>query len=482
MSSASWPTRCCALASPVRNLAGLSLAPEHRRGHGALYDAVGHGRIDIARLRRSLAGLPLPRAADGRLMLAVDVSNWLRPGAATSPDRLFCHVYGRGKGQAQMIPGWPYSVIAALEPGRTSWTAVLDAVRLGPGDDVAEVTAAQVRGVVTRLIDAGHQSEGDPPILVIFDAGYDPMRLACQPRRPARGDTGPAAQRPGTALPRAAAAARDTGPAPQARDGVRPRRPGHLAAAAGHHHDGDDPVRHRRGASLGPAAPAAHQLRVISGHPVRTSGVFSDTRVTLITGRTREADMDTAELNHLQEQITQLVRNRFPGSAVQEVRVLQYGDEPEIEPGQLLVQVVIEPPEGQRPDGTEADALIVSEFDHSQKEAIHGLRHDLRSVPQVAMIEFVLPGDGYPGRHPGPRTRISQAEIVLLQQPDAPLVPIMARLGPADLETVDTLITAGVAASRAEAVRWALARIRERPAYERLREHAQQIQELKAQF
>ena len=25
---------------PVRSLAGLSLAPEHRRGHGALYDAV----------------------------------------------------------------------------------------------------------------------------------------------------------------------------------------------------------------------------------------------------------------------------------------------------------------------------------------------------------------------------------------------------------------------------------------------------------
>ena len=107
---------------PVRNLAGLSLAPEHRRGHGALYDAVSHGRISITRLRRALAGLPLPRAADGRLMLAVDVSSWLRPGAATSPDRLFCHVYGRGKGQAQMIPGWPYSVVAALEPGRTSWT------------------------------------------------------------------------------------------------------------------------------------------------------------------------------------------------------------------------------------------------------------------------------------------------------------------------------------------------------------------------
>jgi len=163
---------------PVRTLAGLSLVPEHRRGHGALYDAVTHGRIDVARLRRSLAGLPLPRAADGRLMLAADVSNWLRPGAATSPDRLFCHACGRGKGRAQMIPGWPYSVIAALEPGRTSWTAVLDAVRLGPDDDGTEVTAAQVRDVVTRLIEAGHWSAGDPGILVVFDAGYDVTRLA----------------------------------------------------------------------------------------------------------------------------------------------------------------------------------------------------------------------------------------------------------------------------------------------------------------
>jgi hypothetical protein len=165
---------------PVRTLAALSLAPGQRRSHGALYDAVNRGRIEIARMRRPLAGLPLPRAADGRLMLAVDVSHWLRPGAAASPDRLFCHAYGRGKGQAQMIPGWPCSVGAALEPGRTSWTAVLDAVRLCPDDDEAEVTAAQVREVITRLIEAGHWREGDPPVLVIFDAGHDPMRLACQ--------------------------------------------------------------------------------------------------------------------------------------------------------------------------------------------------------------------------------------------------------------------------------------------------------------
>jgi hypothetical protein len=166
------------LDGPVRSLVDLSLAAEHRRGHGALYDGINSGRIDVARLRVRLAGLPLPRTADGRIILAVDVSNWLRPDASTSPDRLFCHVYGRAKGQAQMIPGWPYSIVAGLESGRTSWTAVLDAVRLGPTDDATAVTADQLRAVIARLIAAGHWRPGDPDILIVCDAGYDVTRLA----------------------------------------------------------------------------------------------------------------------------------------------------------------------------------------------------------------------------------------------------------------------------------------------------------------
>jgi len=40
---------------PVRTLVGLALAPEHRRGHGALYGGLNQGRIDVARLRSSEA-------------------------------------------------------------------------------------------------------------------------------------------------------------------------------------------------------------------------------------------------------------------------------------------------------------------------------------------------------------------------------------------------------------------------------------------
>ena len=58
----------------------------------------------------------------------------------------------------------------------------------------------------------------------------------------------------------------------------------------------------------------------------------------------------------------------------------------------------------------------------------------------------------------------------------------LARLGPAGLETLDTLIMAGVADTRGEAIRWVLDGIRERPAHEQLREHVRDIGRLKDEF
>lgn len=77
-----------------------------------------------------------------------------------------------------MVPGWPYSIVAALETGRTSWTALLDAIRLEPGADLAAITADQVRDVVQRLIEAYQWRDGDPEVLVVLDAGYDAPRIA----------------------------------------------------------------------------------------------------------------------------------------------------------------------------------------------------------------------------------------------------------------------------------------------------------------
>ncbi|MFE3219334.1 transposase [Streptomyces antimycoticus] len=90
------------------------------------YQRLNHGRLHVDRLRTVLAGLSLPRFDGPRPVLAVDVSPRLRPDTPCSAERLSCHVYRRAKTASQLIPGWPHSFVAVLEPGATSRTATLD--------------------------------------------------------------------------------------------------------------------------------------------------------------------------------------------------------------------------------------------------------------------------------------------------------------------------------------------------------------------
>ncbi len=250
---------------PVTTLVDLSLTPEHRRGHGALYDGLNCGRVDIGRLRRAVGALPLPRSSDGRIVLAIDISPWLRPDAPTSSQRAFCHVYGRGKNQAQLIPGWPYSFVAALEVGRTSWTAVLDAVRLRPDDDETTVTTAQVREVVGRLQSAGHWRDGDPDIVLVFDAGYELARMAflladlpVQVLGRMRSDRV-------LHFPRAAAGS-NRAPTP-ARCRIQIRRPPDLARTRQQHRYRHRPLRNSRHCGLESVAPEDHSPWIVGRPP-----------------------------------------------------------------------------------------------------------------------------------------------------------------------------------------------------------------------
>jgi Arc/MetJ-type ribon-helix-helix transcriptional regulator len=171
--------------------------------------------------------------------------------------------------------------------------------------------------------------------------------------------------------------------------------------------------------------------------------------------------------------IEQEVRDRFPEGALAGVAVLQYGDDPAVEPGQILVQVTVEPTAE-----AEGDEDRLEAFHRANRDAIAQLQRDIpKRWPQATRFK-IISGQGGDGR--------KRMMMVRMPTPDDPkegdLTPVMARLGPADLETLDTLITAGFAASRAQAVRWALARIRERPAYAELRERAKEIENLKSQF
>jgi hypothetical protein len=162
---------------PAVSLAELSLEAVHRRGHGAMYDALAQGHIVVSRLRMALAGLELPRGTDRQLSIALDVTAWPRPDAECPPERLHCHRPCRCDGARQTIPGWPYQAAAALGGGRSSWTGPLDAVRLGPEDDPTDVTATQIRELLARLKQAGQRRPGDPPVLFAMDSGHDIVRL-----------------------------------------------------------------------------------------------------------------------------------------------------------------------------------------------------------------------------------------------------------------------------------------------------------------
>jgi hypothetical protein len=193
--------------------------------------------------------------------------------------------------------------------------------------------------------------------------------------------------------------------------------------------------------------------------------------------------MDQADIERVRQRFSDEVRTRFPGAPIERVEVLQYGQDPSIEPGQLLAKVILEPPAGE--DAGDADARVrrMDAFQDEHRKAVRDLRGELDRLPGSAILEFTVGGEPREGKH-GPVMRLAGGPRTLTGGGggEGQFTPVMARLGQDDLETLDTLITAGIAASRAEAVRWTLARIRERPAYEQLRARAREIEDLKTQF
>ena len=190
--------------------------------------------------------------------------------------------------------------------------------------------------------------------------------------------------------------------------------------------------------------------------------------------------MDRAGLDEIEREIDAEARERFPGSAVRQVVLLQYGDDPEIEPGDLWVRVLLA---ADGPDDYERSVLA---FQHEHEAAVDEFAgHLAGKLREIRVVEFTCEKTVDRNGH-GPRfhqllgERLADARAWELG--GRTQVDMHATLGRAGLETVDTLIMAGIADTRADAINWALARIRERPAYGRLRERIQEIDRLRKEF
>jgi len=173
------------------------------------------------------------------------------------------------------------------------------------------------------------------------------------------------------------------------------------------------------------------------------------------------------------------VRSIFPDGAISRVQVLEYGDDPAVEPGDVAVRVFLPRPD--QPE-EEADEEIVGSFEKANRERLKKLNDELPRF--IAWVEFQAdsPDGADKRRHHVLKIGRGGRAAKPLDDAAEDLTPVMTRLGPADLATVDTLITAGVASSRAEVLRWAVGRIRENPAYAQLQNRVREINELKAQF
>ena len=190
--------------------------------------------------------------------------------------------------------------------------------------------------------------------------------------------------------------------------------------------------------------------------------------------------MDRVGLAEIEREIDAEARERFPGGAVRQVLLLQYGDDPEIEPGELWVRVLL------AADGPEDYERSVQAFQHDHQAAIEEFAGYLaRTLREIRLVEFTpektVGRDGH-----GPRFHMLISQRLADARPwelgELTQVDMHTTLGRSGLETLDTLIVAGIADTRADAIRWALDRIRERPAYQRLLDLQRDTDALKGEF
>jgi hypothetical protein len=109
--------------------------------------------------------------------------------------------------------------------------------------------------------------------------------------------------------------------------------------------------------------------------------------------------MDRDVLDVIEREIDQEVRARFPGTAVRQAVLLQYGDDPLIEPGDLLVRVLLD-----EPDGPEDYEETLTAFDQANKTAREQFTSYLAAtLREIMAVEYVFSDNPVTWDGEGPR-------------------------------------------------------------------------------
>ena len=176
--------------------------------------------------------------------------------------------------------------------------------------------------------------------------------------------------------------------------------------------------------------------------------------------------MDRVAKNRIQQEIEDEANKLFSRS-LRRIEWPQHGDEPMIEPGELVPRLVIL-------KGWSGPRDALKAIQNAHGPALNRFRHGFRGGRDPAISITFEDASGH--------SRGGMFQALDDMPSGGDFTHVMVRLKAPELEIVDTLITAGIANNRAEAIRWTLTRISERPAYIQLREHTRDIERLKTDF
>src|ERR1022692_230365 len=99
-----------------------------------------------------------------------------------------------------------------------------------------------------------------------------------------------------------------------------------------------------------------------------------------------EAAVDQAELEQIQRALNHEMRDRFADGAVQRAVLLQPGDDPAIESGQLMVRVILPPPG----DGEDYEHALAA-WQDAHQTGMDTLRRELSlRLPAARWLEFTF--------------------------------------------------------------------------------------------
>jgi Peptidase family S41/N-terminal domain of Peptidase_S41 in eukaryotic IRBP len=137
--------------------------------------------------------------------------------------------------------------------------------------------------------------------------------------------------------------------------------------------------------------------------------------------------VELAEMQRMQRRIEGEVKARFPAGAVRRVAVLQHGDDPVVEPGELLVRVFIEADAG--PDDYQR---ALDGWAREHQVAMRRMRRELSlRLPPARLLEFTVKDADGPG---------AAARITMPDDPALTDQPVPAREA---VETALSLLRAG---------------------------------------